>query len=99
MGSHNNNNTFPADFVMNATLYIYTQKEPYLSKQIKKMINRFNMAAKLPIFISHHFNFCKNFKNYFPKGIFNEIWLIIRDYECIYNTEIKTEKKFTPVRF
>ena len=53
------------------------------------------MAAKLPIFISSHFDFGENLKNHFPKNVFNEIWLTIGDYEYIYNTEIKIEKFYS----
>ena len=44
------------------------------------------MAAKLPIFISRHFEFGENLKTTFPKEFSNEIWLIIGDYEYIYIT-------------
>ena len=53
------------------------------------------MAAKLPIFISCHFDFGENLKKKkkkkktFPKEFFIEIWLIIGDYKYIYITEIK----------
>ena len=49
------------------------------------------MAVKLPIFASRNFNFGRNLKQHFPKGIFHfikEIWLIIGDYEYIYITKI-----------
>ena len=52
------------------------------------MIYRFKVAAKLPIFILRHFGW----KPLSQKNFFNEIWLIIEDYEYIYNTEIKIEK-------
>ena len=84
--------TFPADFVMNTTLYIYTFKR-IISKQKKEKKSEKNtvskMAAKLPIFALRHFNFSENLKNHFSKGIFNEIWLIIGDYKYIYITETK----------
>ena len=57
MGPNIKKTTFPADFLMNATLYIRT----LIFKQKK---------AKLPIFISRHFDFGENLKNHFYKGIF-----------------------------
>ena len=49
MGPHLN---FPAEFVMNATLYIHTLKITiFKQKKVQKLIYRFKMAAKLAIFI------------------------------------------------
>ena len=48
------------------------------------------MGAKLPIFISCHFDFGENMKKHFPKGIFQ--WNLAHsrsDYKYIYITEIK----------
>ena len=39
----------------------------------------------------------KIWKTTFLKEFFNEIWLIIVDYEYIYNTEIKIEKFYSCV--
>ena len=53
------------------------------------------MAAKLPIFVSHHFDFGDNLKKKkkkkktFPQEFFNKIWLIIGDHEYINIAEIK----------
>ena len=47
------------------------------------------MAAKLPIFNLRHLDFGENLEKPLPKGSFNDIWLIIGDYEHIYNTEIR----------
>ena len=32
-------------------------------------------------------------KNHFPKGIFNKIWLKVREHKYIYIFEIKFEKR------
>ena len=60
------------------------------------MINRFKMAAKLPIFTLRYFDFGENLKkkNTFPKEHFNEIWLLIGTYEYY-----KKQKFFTSVGF
>ena len=50
------------------------------------------MAAKYPIFISHHFDFGQNLKkkkNTFPKEFFNESWFKLGDHEYINIAEIK----------
>ena len=74
---------------MNTTLYIYTLKTAAFKQKYPKN-NSFKMAAKLPIFVSRHFDFGKNLKNNFSKGtFFNEIWLIIGDYEYINIAEIR----------
>ena len=59
------------------------------------MISRFKMAAILPIFASRHFDQKKKKKNTFQKEFFSEIWLLIRDYEYIYITEIKMDNLYT----
>ena len=41
-----------------------------LQKKKLKMLYRFKMAAKWPIFISRHFDLGQNLQNHFPKGIF-----------------------------
>ena len=67
------------NFVMNATLYIYTLKSTLLKQENQKLIYRFKMATKLPIhlspikspiFASRHFDFGENLKNHFSRGIF-----------------------------
>ena len=50
-------------------IYLYTKNNIFKQK-IPKIIYRFKMAAKWPIFISHHFNFDQNLKNHFPKQFF-----------------------------
>ena len=42
------------------------------------------MATKLPIFASRHFDFDENLKTTYSKELFNEIWLIIGDYQYIW---------------
>ena len=79
-------------------MYSYTRKNHIQAKKSKKMIYRFKMAAKLPIFMSRHFISANIWKNTFPKEFFDEIWLIIGDNEYIYNTEMKIEK-FYSMRF
>ena len=48
------------------------------------------MAAKLPIFISHHFG--ENLENLLTKEFFNEL---VWDYEYNYITEIKIGKFYS----
>ena len=85
MGPHHKKTTLPAEFCDECyTLY---RKNHIQAKKRKKIIYRFKMAAKLPIFISASFRFWQKFENHFPKG--NEIWLKIGYYEYIYITEIK----------
>ena len=55
------------------------------------------MVANDLFLVSHHFNFGKNMKNHFPIGIFNEIWVIIGEYEYINIDEIKIVKGFSKV--
>ena len=55
------------------------------------MIYCFKMAAKLPIFALRHFDF--------PKKFFNEIWLIIGDYQYLNITEIKARKQRVSIFF
>ena len=50
------------------------------------------MMAKKQIFVSRKKSRDQNLKNYFPKGIFNEIWLKVEEHEYIYIFEIKFEK-------
>ena len=50
------------------------------------------MAAKLPIFVCTISISAKIWKTPFQKEVFNETWLIIGDYKCIDNTEIKNWK-------
>ena len=78
-------NHFPMGiFVMNVTLYIYTLKRIiFKHKNKKKKIYRLKMAAKLLIFALRHFDFGKLSKTTLSKEFFNEIWLIIGDYEYI----------------
>ena len=45
------------------------KKSQFCKKKIK-MLYRFKMAAKEPIFISRHFDFGQLLKTHFPKGIF-----------------------------
>ena len=49
-------------------------------------------CLKLPILISHHFDFGEKKKD-FPKELFNENCLIIGDYEYIYITEIEKKER------
>ena len=78
------------NFMMNATLFIYSLTR-IIFKQIMiiTIIYHFKMAAKLPISDSCHFDFGVSLKTTSPKDFFNEIWLIIGDYQCIYITKIK----------
>ena len=56
------------NFVMNATLDIYTLKRTLLKQENQKMIYRFKMVAKLHIFASHHFDFGENLKTIFQRN-------------------------------
>ena len=65
--------------------HLYTKKNHIQVKsQKKKMIYRFEMAAKLPIFT------LRKFKTTFPEKFSNEIWLMKENYEYIYIAEIKS---------
>ena len=77
--------------VMNATLYILHLKESYSSKKILKIIYRFKMAAEITDFCFVSVRFWRKFKKkHFSKKFFNEIiWLITRDCQYIYITEIE----------
>ena len=55
--------------------YMYALSKIVIPEKNIKMLHRFKMAAKKLIFIPCHFDFDKNLKNHFLKGIFNEIWL------------------------
>ena len=59
-----------------------------------KMLYRFKMAAKYPIFISRHSNFGQIWKTTFPKEFSNEIWLKVGEHEYIYITEITFFKNY-----
>ena len=97
------------NFVMNNTLYIYTQKQTNKHVQVKKYKN--TILKWRP---NHRFWFCainfgvnlknktkqnKTKKNTFPKEFFCEIWFIIGDYEYIIIAEIKSEFFFILVGF
>ena len=83
----------PKYFPPVVTLYIYTMKQITFKQKLPKVIYHFNMAAKLPlpIFASPHFYFSDNTKKKkkkkktLPKEFFNQIWLIIGDYEYIHS--------------
>ena len=53
------------------------------------------MAAKLPIFISRHFDFAKIWKTTFPKEFFNEILPHNSRLGIHLHTEIKIEKFYS----
>ena len=78
------------------TIYLYTKKKHIQAKKILKKI--FTVSKWRP---NYRFSFCvisilaKIWKTTFTKEFFNEIWLIIGDYEYIYNTNIKMEKFYS----
>ena len=77
MGPHHKKKTFPAEFCNECyTVHLHTKrnhiqhvqaKKKKKKKQIQKMIYRLKMAAKLPIFVSRHFDFGKNVTSHFSK--------------------------------
>ena len=84
--------TFPAEFCDEYyTIYLYTKNNHI---QAKEFPPRFFVSQWRPNdrFLSASFRFRQKFKkkkNTFPKEFFNEIWLIIGDYEYINIAEIK----------
>ena len=69
------------NFIMNASIYIYTLKRTYSRK--KSIISKWRQNYRFSLL--HYFDFAKTWKNTFPKELFNKIWLIIGEYI----TEIK----------
>ena len=65
------------------TIYLYTKNNHIQAKPTKK---RFVSIISISAIV-----WKKKKKNTFPKEVFNEIWLIIRDHEYINIAEIKIE--------
>ena len=78
------------NFMMNAALYIHTLKRTIFKQKNSKNDLSFQNGGQITGFHFASFRFLQKFeKNTFPKEFFNEICLIIGDYEHIYDTEKK----------
>ena len=83
---------FPPEFCYEiCTLYVRDIKNHTILQKKKKMLYRFKMGAKKPIFISRHFDFGHILKNHFPKGIFQwnlaqrrRIWIDLHYWNKIF---------------
>ena len=75
------------------TLYLYTKNNHIQARENNPQINYcFKMAAKWPIFVLRHFDFGKNVKNNFLKGIFQ--WLTPRVSNVFHVREYSYWKNF-----
>ena len=79
------------NFVMNATLYIYT-----LNRIIFNQKNDlpFQNASQITDFASRHFDFGENLKNHFPKGICQWNFAHNRRLWIHFNTLLKWKLEF-----
>ena len=81
---------------MNTTLHLYT-KHNHIQVKTTKTYLSFQNGAKWPFFVSRHFDFGENLKNYFSKGIFQWNLVIIGDHKYINIAEIEIGIFFIPV--
>ena len=59
----------------------------------------FKMAARKQILLCENISPTKIWKTTFPKEFFNEIWLKVGEYKCIYIFEIKFKKKIILLKY